>query len=367
MKNKPKIAVIGLKGLPAFGGAAAVGENIINQLKERYDFTVLGVSSHTSTGNNSLNGIKQVVFKKFGKGSINTFVYYWKCLFYVLFRSFDLIHLHHAESGYITLFLKIRFKVIVTFHGIYNYDNPKFTRTQNRFFRFSEYLNTQFANEVVSVSYPDYLYFKQHKGKLINYIPNGITLTAELKKILQIKRDCGYILFAAGRIYKIKGLHLFIQAMKLINQDVKIKVAGDINQVADYKRLIENLSDGLNIEFLGLVKNKIELMNLVADASFFVFPSLAEAMSMMLLEVVSMKTPIIASDIPANKAIFNEKEVLFFQSNDTEDLKSKIEFALLNSEEMDARAEKAYNKLIKEYTWETISDSYDALYKKMID
>ena len=29
---KPRIAVIGLKGLPAFGGAAAVGENIINQL-----------------------------------------------------------------------------------------------------------------------------------------------------------------------------------------------------------------------------------------------------------------------------------------------------------------------------------------------
>ena len=30
MKAKPKIAVIGLKGLPAFGGAATVGENLIN-------------------------------------------------------------------------------------------------------------------------------------------------------------------------------------------------------------------------------------------------------------------------------------------------------------------------------------------------
>jgi hypothetical protein len=34
-------------------------------------------------------------------------------------------------------------------------------------------------------------------------------------------------------------------------------------------------------------------------------------MSMMLLEVVSMKTPVIASDIPSNKAVFAEDEILF--------------------------------------------------------
>ena len=34
-------------------------------------------------------------------------------------------------------------------------------------------------------------------------------------------------------------------------------------------------------------------------------------MSMMLLEVVSLKVPVLASDIPANKAIFNEDEISF--------------------------------------------------------
>ena len=42
--GKPKIAVIGLKGLPAFGGAATVGENIINQLKDNYQFFVYSTS-----------------------------------------------------------------------------------------------------------------------------------------------------------------------------------------------------------------------------------------------------------------------------------------------------------------------------------
>ncbi len=46
--KKKKIAVIGLKGLPAFGGTANGGENIIEQLSDKYDFTVYSILSHTS-------------------------------------------------------------------------------------------------------------------------------------------------------------------------------------------------------------------------------------------------------------------------------------------------------------------------------
>jgi len=37
---KKKVAIIGLEGLPPFGGAANVGDNIIEQLAEEYEFTV---------------------------------------------------------------------------------------------------------------------------------------------------------------------------------------------------------------------------------------------------------------------------------------------------------------------------------------
>lgn len=366
MKNKPRIAVIGLKGLPAFGGAAAVGENIIEQLKDRYDFTVLSVASHTSKENTNINGVKQVVFRNFGKGGLNTFIYYWQCFLYAFFRKYDLIHLHHAESGFITPFLRLRFKVIVTFHGIYNYENPKFNKIQNSFFRFSEKLNTLFANEIISVSYPDYMYFKQNKSQRIHYIPNGISLTSSLNDVLNYKRQGGYLLFAAGRIYEIKGLHLLLSALKLLNITMPVKIAGDINQVEDYKDLIKKLSDGLNIEYLGLIKDKVELMELVAGAELFIFPSLAEAMSMMLLEVVSMKTPVLASDIPSNKAIFDDEELLFFKSESIEDLSKKLAFALENPDIMKRKSLLAYEKLIREYCWTNIALQYFELFEKQL-
>lgn len=362
---KKKIAVIGLKGIPAFGGAATVGEHLINELKDEYDFTVLSIASHTSKDKTLVNRIHQKVFSNLGSGGLNSFYYYVRCLIYVLWKDYDMIHLHHAESGFITPLLRLRYKVIVTFHGIYNYNDPKFSDIHNWFFRLSERLNVTFANEIESVSKPDVEFIKNKYGRDIHYIPNGININEKTEELLQHKIPKDYILFAAGRIYEIKGLHLLLEAMKKSNESTLLKVAGDINQVPDYKFQIEALSKLLNTDFLGLIKEKYELMKLVSEAKLFVFPSLTEAMSMMLLEVVSMKTPVIVSDIPSNKSIFSEDEVLFFKSNDSHDLMEKLQFANEHPDLMKEKAEKAFEKLSLNYTWNNIAKQYDLLYQKL--
>ena len=110
MKNskKPRIAVIGLKGLPAFGGAATVGENIIEQLKDKYDFTVYAVSSHTDLKTGEYNGYKQIVFKKIPFKRLNTLYYYiLSALHAVFLGKYDLVHLHHRDAAFIILSLKL--------------------------------------------------------------------------------------------------------------------------------------------------------------------------------------------------------------------------------------------------------------------
>lgn len=365
MNRKPRVAVIGLKGLPAFGGAAAVGERLIKNLQKNYDFTVLSVASHTSVNNREVEGIPQIIFQNYGKGALNTLLYYLKSLFHVLTHSYDFIHLHHAESGFITPFLKLRYKIIVTFHGIYNYKDPKFSRLHNWFFRFSERLNVKFADQVVSVSLPDSSYIRKKYGREIHYIPNGINLKGENHSVPDKNQQSDYIFFAAGRIYEIKGLHLLLTAMKQGKLDISLKIAGDVNQVPQYRSKIEELSKDLDVTFLGLIKEKPQLMQLVSDAKLFVFPSLTEAMSMMLLEVVSMKTPVIASDIPSNKSIFSDEELLFFKSNDSIDLMEKLQYAIKHPGIMKEKAEKAFEKLSSNYTWDNIARQYDFLYQKL--
>ena len=80
MANKRKIAIIGLKGLPAFGGAAAAGEHVIEQLANEYDFTIYATASHTSH-RGLYKGANQIVFKRFPIRSLNVLYYYIRSAF----------------------------------------------------------------------------------------------------------------------------------------------------------------------------------------------------------------------------------------------------------------------------------------------
>lgn len=62
---KKKIDVIGLKGLPAYVGAGTVGENIIDQLKDKFDFYVYSTASHTNQKSGVFNGYYQKVSRQF--------------------------------------------------------------------------------------------------------------------------------------------------------------------------------------------------------------------------------------------------------------------------------------------------------------
>lgn len=358
-----KIAIIGLKGLPAFGGASSVGQNIIEQLKSKYLFTVYSIDSHTNLDVKYID-IEQHIFKSMNNKKISTLFYYYKALFHCLFcAKYDLIHLHHAESGFITPFLRLKYKVIVTFHGgYYDFNDPKFSSFANNLFRLSEKLNLISANRVVTVSKIDNQLYLNKNFKNVCFIPNGINIP----QLNNNHKSSEYLCFAASRIYEIKGLHLALIALKKIDIQKKLVIIGDIDIVPEYKKRILDLAAGMDVEFSGLIKDKEVLFEWLSKAELFIFPSLKEAMSMMLLEVVALKVPVIASDIPENKIIFSDDELLFFKSNDSSDLAIKLIYAMQNRDEMMKRVQKTFESFNELYGWEKIADQYDALYQELL-
>ena len=87
---------------------------------------------------------------------------------------------------------------------------------------------------------------------------------------------------------------------------------------------------------------------------------------MMLLEVASMKTPIISSDIPENKAVFDENSVLFFKTDDVVDLSEKLKFAFEQPEKMDELSINAFEVLKEKYQWSLLADKYATLYEELV-
>ena len=86
----------------------------------------------------------------------------------------------------------------------------------------------------------------------------------------------------------------------------------------------------------------------------------------MLLEVASMQTPIICSDIPENKSVFSGSEVLYFKAADSGDLAEKITWAIKHPGEMKRKAVKAKTRINNEYSWSKIAVQYSELYQRLL-
>ena len=363
VKRKKRIAIIGAKRLPASGGAERGTEEILKYLHMKYDFTVYQVGANKNKNDLDHLAINEVIFKGSRLKRINTLLYYLKSMFHAMyFGNYDLVHVRHLYSGFIVPFLRIKYRILGTAHGIIPSNDNKWNNIDKWFFKIFEKLFLKYSSTIVSVSKPQISYLGNFTNKKIHYIPNGINIIEQIthKKI----KYQDFILFSAARIISLKGCHVFINALKEINYSGKVIIIGDLDQVKKYKKEINNLSVGLDIDFLGLINKKSVLLNYLKKSKLFIFPSFIEGMSNMLLEAASMQVPIICSDISSNKAIFNRNEVLYFKVGDHLDLSIKIEWALLNYNKMIKNSKEAYLKLEKEFTWKNISHEYTALYEK---
>jgi glycosyltransferase involved in cell wall biosynthesis len=379
---KKKIAIIGLKGLPPFGGAANVGDNIIEQLSGKYDFTVYATATHT-THVGDYKGARQIIFARFPIKSLNVFYYYIASAFHAVFtRKYDLIHLHQMDGAFTLLLLRLKYKVLATSHGL-TYLHSKWSKLSYPYFKLNEWFQARLSNHltVVSRSLISH-YARQIPVERITYIPNGITPVTPVTTAATVASATtvasvptatsvttvapSYILFAAGRIIPTKGLHFLLSALRHSGYKGKLIILGDHTQVKDYEQQLFGLAAGLDVEFKGLIKDKSLLNAYIAGATLFVFPSTYEAMSMMLLEVAALQTPVVCSDIVQNTDIFGPDEMLFFRSESASDLAARLDWALGHPAEMKIFAQKAYGSLMANYQWSTIARQYDDLFEKMI-
>ncbi len=359
---KKRIAIIGLKGLPPFGGAATVGDNIIEQLSREFDFTIYATASHTHH-KGDYKGAHQIVFRKFPIRQLNVFYYYIASAFHAVFtRRYDAIHLHQMDGAFILLLLRLRYKVVATSHGL-TYRHTKWNKWSRPYFKLNEWFQARLSNHltVVSKSLVPH-YEKLIPTNRISYIPNGVAAIPPAALSLS---STDYLLFAAGRIIPTKGLHILLSALHKAGFKGKLIVLGDHSQLKEYSRELFDLATGLDVEFKGLIKEKPLLNAWIAGARLFVFPSTYEAMSMMLLEVASLQTPVLCSDIIENTDIFDRDELLFFRSGSDNDLADRLDWALAHPTEMQTFAGKAFRSLMDKHQWAIIARQYAGIFDRL--
>ncbi|MBU1908987.1 MAG: glycosyltransferase family 4 protein [Verrucomicrobia bacterium] len=173
-----------------------------------------------------------------------------------------------------------------------------------------------------------------------------------------------YILFACGRLESIKGLHHLLDAYIDGYFAEKLLVVGDFSHDAEYS---SRMLEACRRSPMTVVKQELLSMAVLAEVirncKVFVFPSEQEAMSMMLLEVISCRRPVVCSDIEENLDVVGRDYPYLFRSGDSADLRRVLHLALSEAR-VGPVAEALLATCALRFDWRVIAGIYVSLYER---
>ena len=199
-------------------------------------------------------------------------------------------------------------------------------------------------------------------------IPNGIDgqkyANAPITKEFSGPNTIGFM----GRFEEPrKGLQVLIDSLAIVARfvpDVKYLIAGP----GDSDEFVKNLNPQLQnrITFIGRLSDR-QKESFLKSVEIYVAPNTGgEPFGIILTEALSAGTAVVASDIPAFKAVLENGEVgALFRNEDSSDL-AKVIVALLRD---DARREKlATNGKLsaQKYDWQVVAEQIESVYEMAI-
>ncbi|MCL5435175.1 MAG: glycosyltransferase family 4 protein [Patescibacteria group bacterium] len=158
-----------------------------------------------------------------------------------------------------------------------------------------------------------------------------------------------YFLYV-GNAYPHKNLERLIKAFSKISKDYKDLRLILIGKKDYFYQKLEKENKSDRIVFFGNATDD-ELSSFYSNAIALVAPSLMEGFGLPVLEAMSLRCLVIASDIPAFREIAQD-EILYFDPKDVEDMSAKLKNVIENENKYKKEIlDKAFEQT-KNFSWE---------------
>ena len=354
-----KIAQVVCVYPPYAGGIGTSALKLQKTLSTKYDSHVFTIrDKHGITEDDEKNNIIRLKsFFKLGHGAI-------LCSLLKKLRGFDVIYFHYPffGTGIIIWLFKIlhpEIKLIIHYHMDVRHKNIlfKILSWPEEIIRKSLFKKSEI---VVSASL-DYIKHSQIKNIYKKYpekfreIPFSVDTNA-FKPVenTEINKKGDIILFVGGldKAHYFKGVDILIKAISEIKDiELELRIIGEGELKNEFKNLSRDLGAENKVIFLGKLDKK-GLVENFQQAKSLVLPSINsnEAFGIVLIEAMACGTPVIASNLPGVRTVFeNEKSGLLVEPKNIEDLKNKIELILQDQEKQKTMSQEAYKLVLEKY------------------
>ncbi len=208
---------------------------------------------------------------------------------------------------------------------------------------------------------------EKYKSNKILYVPTGIPIK-HIEKDKEFFSNKGidvkdkFIVSYIGRHNKVKGYdflkELGIKVLEKYN-DVVFVIGGEISEE------ILPIEDKNWVEF-GWTK---EGYSIIKNSDMFVLPNEKTYFDLILLEVLSMGTPVLLSETGGNKYFkkYDESGLFYFEKYNLNQALEKFDMAykLWKNKKLSLEGEKNYKIFEKDFTVNTFGENYAKLYDKI--
>ncbi|MDR2473339.1 MAG: glycosyltransferase family 4 protein [Tannerella sp.] len=238
---------------------------------------------------------------------------------YCMFLRPDIVHIHNIGPALFSPLLRLaRLKIVLTYHSA-NYEHSKWGFFSRNLLKLSEKIALSTADRIIFVNK---VKREQFCAKILAksvFIPNGIhspVIISDTEYLLSKGIKPEQYILAVGRITPEKGFDYLLKAFVAAKmRNYQLVIAGSVEGELSYSLLLNKLSSSDKIIFTGFITGK-PLHELYSHAALFVLPSYNEGMPIVLLEAMSYKLPILASDILPNKSLELPEESYFETGNE---------------------------------------------------
>lgn len=339
-----RIAVIGTRGFPGLqGGIEKHCEELYTRMAKMNDMEFIIYRRVSYLNEHSRVKIENITFKdlKVPRNKyFETFIHSFLSTVHAFFLKPDIVHFHNTGPGIFIPLLKLRrIKVVFTYHNI-SYTQKKWNNFAKKFLSLSEKISMNFSDTVIFISKPlQNDVSSRFNLPSQNLIFNGVKIPVPSKDISYIESlglEKKKYVVSVGRFMEEKGFDYLIDAFQKAQlQNFKLVLVGDADYHTTFSTKLKQHATNNNVILTGNITGE-KLNQIYTNAKLFVISSYSEGLPLVLLEALSFKLDVLASDIEANKQIMISEDN-FFKVGNVEDLTYKLK-------------EKIFNQINKDYT-----------------
>lgn len=361
-----KIAVIGVKGLPAHqGGIEHYCQALYPRVVERgHSVDLYARSSYINKPWFSVTeyqGVRVICLPSLAFRGLDALTSSGFAAMVAAFKGYDVVHFHALGPSLFSFIPRLlsSAKIITTCQGL-DWQRGKWGKLSSRLILTGERIAAKYADEIIVVSQALKNYFKKTYDLNAVYIPNGPGVYEESDPNFPFVKSLNlqpqkYLLFL-GRLVPEKRPELLIKAFKQLEKsDWKLVLAGGNSDTDEYTaKLLKIAGDNPNIIFAGELRGSY-LAEMVRGTGLFVLPSDLEGLPLAMLEAMREGIPVLASDISPHKQLIDGEKGSLFHAGSVSSCTETITRAISQPAKLTSMAEKARQHIKANYNWEKIT------------